>query len=237
MDEHQTKRDEALQLAKTARQDLFEEKKPITNLLLQCKTICRYLGISDENQWIVTELDGYYVGNENLTLKQIKKSVPPYRLGNMMYFDTRNNPVLMGYEMMEMFAVVGVREPISEIETSDTFTIIGSRLIDKLNEIIREQPGGYQPFPVFKAVIPNNVIRKIIIGVRNRIGEFLDKAILELEYGGIPEHIFENIRKEVDHKLISTCPNAIEKLKVTYEKISASKNLEDWSHVQRVVGG
>jgi hypothetical protein len=59
----------------------------------------------------------------------------------------------------------------------------------------------------------------------------LDKIVLELEYGGIPEHIFENIRQEVDHKLASTCPNAIEKLKVTYEKISASNNPEDWSHV------
>ncbi|HEX2306346.1 MAG TPA: hypothetical protein VHH33_08665 [Nitrososphaeraceae archaeon] len=110
MSEHQTRRNEALQLAKNARQDLFEEKKSITNLLLQCKTICRYLGVSDENNWIDLELNGYYTADDNLTLAQIKKAVPSYRLGGMMYYDTRNNPVLMSYEMMEIFAMMGIRD-------------------------------------------------------------------------------------------------------------------------------
>lgn len=97
LNEYQTRRSEALQLAKNARQDLSEEKKSITNLLLQCKTVCRYLGNSDENQWIDLELDGYYT-DDDLTLAQIREAVPSYRVGNMMYYDTRNNPVLMSYE-------------------------------------------------------------------------------------------------------------------------------------------
>jgi len=110
-------------------------------------------------------------------------------------------------------------------------TIMGSGVIDGLNKFLKENiTMSYIP-EVYKAVLPSNQIKIIIIGVRKRIGEFLDKTILELEYGRIPEHIFENIRKEVDHKLVSSCPNAIEKLKVTYERIGSSQNPEDWSHV------
>ncbi len=39
-------------------------------------------------------------------------------------------------------------------------------------------------------------------GIRNRINEFLDKVILELEFGEIPEQIFETFRNEVDSKMI-----------------------------------
>jgi AbiTii-like protein len=232
LSEHQTRRDEALRLAKTTRQDLFEEKKPITNLLLQCKTICRYLGISDENEWIDLELDGYY-DDIHLTVAQIRKYVPSYRLSILTYFDTHNQPILLPYNIMQAFALRGIQQSISELEPEEGkgLTIIGSGVIDGLNKFLKEKTTGYYIPEVYKAVLPSNQIKKIVVGVRKRIGEFIDKIILELEYGGIPEHIFENIRQEVDHKLVSTCPNAIEKLKVTYERLSASGNPEDWSHV------
>jgi hypothetical protein len=60
------------------------------------------LDISDENQWIDLELDGYGSEKNNLTLIQIRESVPSYRLDNLMYFDTRNNLVLMRLEMMNV---------------------------------------------------------------------------------------------------------------------------------------
>lgn len=181
-------------MAKTARQDLFEEKKSITNLLLQCKTVCRYLGISDENQWIDLELDSYY-DDTHLTVAQIREYVPSYRLATLIYFDTQNQPLLLPYNVMQAFSLQGVRLSISELESDKLkdLTIMGSGVIDGLNRFLKDNgTGSYIP-EVYKAVLSSNQIKKIIIGVRKRIGEFIDKIILELEYGGIPEHIFENI--------------------------------------------
>ena len=83
---------------------------------------------------------------------------------------------------------------------------------------------------MYKAVVAENSIHTILVGVRNRIGEFLDDTILELEYGTIPENVFENIR-EVDSKMVEMCPDAINKLQVIYENVSSGSTSEYWSHV------
>ena len=53
------KREDALILAKKIRDALLDEEKQVSTLLLGCKTVCRYLGILEENMWIGNELNGY----------------------------------------------------------------------------------------------------------------------------------------------------------------------------------
>ena len=45
-----------LRLAESASVELLEEKKPLNDILLTCKQICKTLQISDENYWIELEL-------------------------------------------------------------------------------------------------------------------------------------------------------------------------------------
>lgn len=85
--------------------------------------------------------------------------------------------------------------------------------------------------PIIKAVVSDNYIQAVLQGIRKRISEFLDKLILELEYGDIPDQIFENIRKQVDSEMVSICPDAINKLQVTYENVISGTSSESWSHV------
>jgi len=80
-------------------------------------------------------------------------------------------------------------------------------------------------------VVSDNYIQAVLQGIRKRISEFLDKLILELEYGDIPDQIFENIRKQVDSEMVSICPDAINKLQVTYENVISGTSSESWSHV------
>ena len=43
------KKEEALKLAKITSVDILEEKKSLHDILLACKTICKYLGIIEKN--------------------------------------------------------------------------------------------------------------------------------------------------------------------------------------------
>jgi hypothetical protein len=222
-----SRREEALKLAKKLRDSLLDEEKNLSTLLLGCKTVCRYLGNLDENIWIENELNGYDVTQFSSYAEQEQK-LPEHRKINLLYFYTNNNPVVgLSVEDAEQLCLSKIPNPVTDIETSDILTFTSGRGIEVMNYFCSQN--GLPP--VYKAVAYENSIHTVIVAIKNVISEFLDKIILEIEYGGIPEGIFENIRKQVDEKMVLLCPDAINKLKVTYENVSTGATSESWSHV------
>ena len=153
--------------------------------------------------------------------------MPEYRTASLVYYDLRNQPLVgMNIEQAELLGASKLPNAIAELETSKQLSLTSGPMLDLINHLT----GRSHSHVVYKAVVAENSIHTILVGVRNRIGEFLDDTILELEYGTIPENVFENIR-EVDSKMVEMCPDAINKLQVIYENVSSGSTSEYWSHV------
>lgn len=143
-----------------------------------------------------------------------------------MYYGQYNQPLIVpDSKTGEKLSTFKLPNAITELETIKALVITGGPMLDWVNKLMSET--GYR---VVQAIVTDNFIHAVLAGIRNRIYEFLDNVILGLEYGGIPEMIFEDIRKEVDSKMVDLCPDAINKLQVAYENTS-STNPESWSHV------
>lgn len=227
-----SKRTEALDLAKSVRTDLYSGSKPLSLLLLQCRTICKYLDRMEANEWIDLELNGYYTKWDKIDA--FIKNIPEYRKVNPVLFDDRGRPLQVPYEVVEPFTKrMALGEPIAQLENTKVFSLTGGALMDALNAYLNkllEENGYSQRNIVYYAQFAENHLRSVVSGLRNKIADFIDEIILELEYGAIPEEIFETLRAEVDQKLANLSPNTIEKLKNAYEKLGSGRT-EDWSHV------
>lgn len=221
-----TKRDDALELAKKTRMRLSDGTIELSNTLQDCKTVCRYLKISDSHEWIDFELNGY--STKNLTgFEKEKKLIPEYRHVNQIFYDQYDRPLHTDSTFNSIVGSMPLNNPIHEIMQfkENGANIQSSQFIDLLNK--RDVQEKYFPTPVriVSAKVSSSQIAKVIGGINNRIYEFLDDLILELEYGQIPETIFENIREEVDSKFMQLCPNAIEKLTVIYEQLGSEEKI------------
>jgi len=222
-----------LKFAKAVRNDLYQGNKSPSVLLLQCRTICKYLDRMAQNEWIELELEGYYGKYKNN--KDYIENLPTYRKVHPIFYGHDGRPLPLPYALIELFAKnLAPGEPISQIENSKVLSVTNGALLDELNNYLNktfEQNGRSERNVVYYAQFADNHLKTIVSGLRKRIADFVDDVILELEYGEIPEQIFEALRREVDQKLATLSPQTIEKLKNSYEKIGSSGNSEDWSHV------
>lgn len=218
-----SKFNDALELAKKIRKKLSDEQPTIPTLLQECKTICRYLGISDKHQWIDFELKGYST-KKLKNLKEGQEKLPEYRQMYQVFYDAYGHQVLMDNFFSTTVGKIPLNNPIAEIivYAENGMIVSSSPVIDLLNsEKFRTDYNLPLHYPlIHHAKVSSSNIARIINGVKNKIYEFLDNIILELEYGKIPESIFDEIRQEVDEKFTKFCPNAIEKLPIVYEQLS-----------------
>ena len=216
------KKEEALMLAKQLRNNLFNSDKDLSNLLLGCKTVCRYLDILDENKWIEYERNGYTHLENNEDIDE--KSLPEYRFVNFIFYSLDGQQVLPDdIKLRQVLSIHPILIGSVEFENTKQISTFSSAAIDKINRFLPNNP-------VYKAIVPSNQLTKIEQGIRNCISEFLDTIILKLEFGEIPEQIFETIRNEVDNKMIELCPDAINKLISIYDNLK-NKNPEYYSYV------
>ena len=221
-----TKIDEALNLAKKTRMGLPEENIALPAVLQNCKTICRYLGKLDGNEWIDYELNGYLCLDKT---KGEQHKIPEYRKVNQIFYYTGGIPVQLSNDFASMFGSTSLPNSITEILQckADGMIIPASLALDMLNSQKFKTECNISDFTpsVSHGFVSRSNVAKIINGVQNKIYEFLDNVILELEYGRIPETIFETIRKEVDEKFRKRCPHAIEKLIVVYEQLNSDNSV------------
>ena len=216
-----TKINEALNLAKKTRTELPYESIELPAVLQNCKTICRYVGKLDSNKWIDYEINGYPRLGKT---KDKQYAIPEYRKVHQIFYDTDGMHVQLTRELAYKFGTLSLHSPIMEILQCkvDGMVIPTSPALDMLNSQKFKTKHGmyYFEHSVSHGIVSRSNIAKIINGVQNKIYEFLDNMILELEYGKIPETIFEAIRKEVDEKFRRQCPQAIEKLIAVYEQLN-----------------
>jgi len=174
------KKEDALKLAKTTSVELLEEKKSLHEILQSCKTICKYLGISDKNAWIDLELNGYLVGYK--TRDQLYDNLPSYRKTNWSFYDVYGNIAPLPQDILELFGKSVIYQSISEIENNNHL-IIDGQYLEKFNEFITKHGMDHasKNLKIHEAHIPNNELKKVIDGIKTRIQEFLDSLILILE--------------------------------------------------------
>ncbi|MBI3640655.1 MAG: hypothetical protein HY223_10170 [Thaumarchaeota archaeon] len=176
----QNKKDEALKLAKTVSIELLDEKKSLHEILQSCKTICKYLGISDKNTWIDLELNGYL--GLYKTRDELYDNLPSYRKTNWLFYDVYGSIIPLPPDILELFGKSIIYQPISEIENNGHL-IITSQYFEKFNEFITKHGMDHasKNLRIHEAHITNNELKKVIDGIKTRIQEFLDNLILVLE--------------------------------------------------------
>jgi hypothetical protein len=129
------KREDALILAKKIRDALLDEEKQVSTLLLGCKTVCRYLGILEENMWIGNELNGYDI-TEFKSLKEQQEGLPEYRTTALVYYDLRNQPLVdMNIEQAELLGASKLPNAIAELETSKQLSLTSGPMLDLINHL------------------------------------------------------------------------------------------------------
>ena len=222
---NKSKKEDTLAIAEDLRLKIQDDKTKTSTLLMGCKTVCRYLGTLEENLWIEEELSGYAVAKYKNYTEQTR-AIPNYRTVNCIYYNRFNAPLIfLNAKTEENLSSFKIPNAITELETVEDLIITGGPMLDVVNKL-NEDSGNV----IVKAIVTDNHIHAVLSGLRNRVYEFLDETIIELKYGAISETIFENIRKEVDSKMVDICPDAINKLQVAYEN-ATSNNPEAWSHV------
>lgn len=174
-------KEDILQLAKSASVDLLEEKKSLHDILLTCKNIAKTLQISDENQWIDLELNGYLVKYK--TRDDLCDNLPEYRKTVWKFYDLYGNVISLSPEIMHLFGKSTVYHSIKELENSNQ-VIIGSQLLEKFNKFISEHGMDYasKNVRIHEAKISKNEINHVLNGVKHKAQEFLDIVISLLEY-------------------------------------------------------
>ncbi len=174
-------KDEILHLAKSASIDLLEEKKSLHDVLLTCKSLAKALQISDENNWIDLELNGYFIKYK--TRDDLSDNLPEYRKTAWKFYDLYGNVVSLSPYITNLFGKSTIYHSIKELENSNQ-VIIGSQLLEKFNKFISEHGMDYasKNVRIHEAKISKNEIKYVLNGVKNKAQEFLDVVISLLEF-------------------------------------------------------
>jgi len=211
-------RKQVLKLAYEVREGALDSTLSVSSLLRRCLTICHML--KRDAEWIKLELDGYDIKWE--TMGELMKNVPSYRHVNLLYRDIYGNPVLIPHKARDVTNYV-LSNSIPQVEGYKD----GMRIVGGVTDLIRDT----FKVPIGSADVSSGQLLDIIESVRNRVLEFANNIILELEYGGILSSIFEETRKFVDSKLVDICPSAIEKLTKTYCDLVTGSSPLEWSQI------
>jgi len=173
-------RKEILEVAKTTSIELLEEKKSIHEILMTCKRISKSLQISDKNNWIEFEINGYLVKYK--TRDELYDNLPSYRKSNWKFFDIYGNVISLPPDIMDLFGKSVVYHPVKELENKDEL-IIGNQFLEKFNKFIAEHGMDYasKSVRIHEAKISKKEINQILEGVTNKTQEFLDMIITILE--------------------------------------------------------
>ena len=221
----------ALEIAKKTRKQLSEKSISLISILRECKTICRYLEITEKHKWIDYELNGYSSIKKLTNNETEQKIIPDYRQVYQQLQDEYERPVtICDGETTTTYLKYDLVNSISELISSEKHGAVlsASSMIDFLNSKNFKSTliPNFSPTPiVHNSKIPPSQIAKALNGIENRIYEFLDLIILKLEYGQIPENIFEGIRHEVDDEFTKLCPDALEKLLPLYEQLNSDNEI------------
>jgi AbiTii len=214
--------DEALRIVRETRDKLLNDSVKTSSALKACATICKLLRVESEYDWIGLELNGYY--EKYQTFSKLEKALPEYRKARCMYVDAFNRPIRVSeaFSKLEDFPL---GQSVAELEecTKNGLHIIAGQTITFIVQRFK--------VPVHEAFVSQLAVHKVLSTVNNRVLDFLNDIILELEYFELRIDIFEEARKAVDKALMTISRPALEKLVTTYKKLPAAKTGLECSQV------
>jgi len=206
---------EALQIARNTREVLLSGKIPMENVLLGFFTATQILKKSEEMDWVKRELYSYEPEDE----------LPEYRTNVYGNFkDIHDNRVDKNDEYVELRSHTfhsGVAK-IEHMFARDKDPIhygVSNSDRDRLKKLGLAYDGK------ITVAFPRSELGKILGAIKLETIKKLNEIINELTFGEVPEQIFENIRNEVDSKLLEICPKAIEKLPIIYSQLSSADSI------------
>ena len=175
-----SKKEQAMQMAKNTSIELLESTRSLHDILETCKSICKLVGISDENTWLDLEINGYLVKYK--TRDDLYQNLPSYRKTSWKFYDLYGNLITLPPDMMDLFGKSTIYHPINELENKDKI-IIEAKLLEKFNKFISEHgmDQASKSLRIREARISKDEIKNVLEGVRKRIQELLDMIISLLE--------------------------------------------------------
>lgn len=174
-------KEDLLRLAESVSVDLLEEKKPMHDILVTCKQICKTLQISDENYWIELELNGYLVRYK--TRDQLYDNLPNYRKTDWKFYDLYGNMISLPSDIADLFGKSIIYHSVTELENSNQL-VIGGQFFEKFNKFITDHGMDYasKNVRIHEAKVSKNEINHVLKGLKGRTQEFLDVVISILEF-------------------------------------------------------
>ena len=175
-----TKKEQALQIAKNTSIELLEATRSLHDVLETCKSICKLVGVSDENAWLDLEINGYLVKYK--TRDELYQNLPSYRKTIWKFYDLYGNLIALPPDMMDLFGKSVVYHPVRELENKDQL-VIGVQFLDKFNKFISEHGMDQvsKSLRIHEARISKDEIKQVLEGVKKRIQELLDVIISLLD--------------------------------------------------------
>ena len=202
---------EALALLRQVRDKIHSGQFDTVSAVRACSSVSRILGRTKEYAWIELELNGYP-----------DEKVPAYRRLHVNWYDEYGAVM----EVEGSFNTQPIQVPITTAAGNLTRGLSfrpSEGLSDEIYDQARERPGSFRVAGMF--------LRQVLDRVANRLLEHVDLLILELEYSGIPQSIFEERRRTTDEMLVKASPDAMKKLQSAYENLSKGGPRDDWSPV------
>ena len=175
-----SKKEQALKIAKNASIELLESTRPLHDILETCKSICKLVGISDENTWLDLEINGYLIKYK--TRDELYQNLPSYRKTSCKYYDLYGNLISLPPSMVDIFGKSTVYHPIKELESNNQI-IVEAQFLEKFNKFISEHgiDQASKSLRIHEARISKDEIKHVLEGVKKRIQELLDMIISLLE--------------------------------------------------------
>ncbi|NHI03350.1 hypothetical protein DYY67_1662 [Candidatus Nitrosotalea sp. TS] len=179
-----TEKSDLLHLAESVSVELLEEKKPLHDILLACKQICKTLQILDENYWIELELNGYLVRYK--TRDQLYDNLPNYRKTDWKFYDLYGNMISLPPDIANLFGKSIIYHSVADLENSNQI-VIGNQFFEKFNKFITDHGMDYasKNVRIHEAKVSKNEINQVLTGLKSRTQEFLDGIISILEFGQV----------------------------------------------------
>ena len=202
---------EALALLRKIRERIHSGDSDIASLLRTFASVSRILDREKESEWIDRELQGYP-----------ESEAPGYRKLPVTWYNEYNDVIVVEDTLRIQPFLAPVTTASSNLARG-VFFRPSKELSDEIYEQSRYHPAKYHVSGMF--------LRQMLEGLTNRLLEHADLLILELEYGGIPQSIFEERRKATDERLVGSSPEALGKLQAAFESLARGGPGDDWGPV------
>ena len=225
----QTEIEQALEISRKTRQEILFGKNTLEKNLHGFYTVAQILGHEEEMHWAENELSGY------------ASDCPEYRKNALRNFWYAGMPIneLVKNTALHQDCPISISRIIHILDQKQTHN---SRYVLSETDFkhIQEHHNKYREnIDNLHFMTKENIgwefnkacLNEIIDVVKLELTTKLNKMIIEITYGRIPEGIFKKFQRNVNSTLTNSNPSAISELNIACEELRQSEDPERISHV------